>query len=308
MGAKIWVPLALSLVLGLGAALLAGKMLKAPHAAHSASETAVAVAARDIDPGTELSAADLTTINYPAKGVPADAVTDPGQLVGRVTVASMLKGQLASQKMLAAAGMPAGLQALVPPGMRAITLEINEFSGLGGMLTPGQHVDVIANIGMGAGDDRIHDTGVRTIVQDLQVLAVGRQLGAPSAAGGPTPMPNSATVLVTPKQAQAIQLVSQGARPWLVLRGYHDVKSIDPGVTSLMEMRGLTRAPAKLVADQQPALPAATQPAVAIEEPAQPRERVMTFIFGDKEQRFTVPAEKASDDSQVTKINLESND
>lgn len=298
MGAKIWVPLALSVVLGLGAAFLAARVLRTPHGA-TMEAAAIVVAARDIDPGTELTAEDLTTIKYPARSVPPEAVRDPHTLVGRVTLAPILKGQLASDRLLVAAGTPAGLQSLVPPGMRAITLEVNEFSGVGGMLLPGERVDVIANVR----NEETKELAARTIVQDLQVLAVGRTLGASQDKNNPNAqaVANNATLLVTPKQAQAIQLVSQGARPWLVLRGYHDGKTVNPGTTEMAELRGETpRLPAARVA-------ATTRPAsdeslpVAAVRPITPADstrsnevrpvRTVRFIFGGVEQKQTFVVE-----------------
>jgi pilus assembly protein CpaB len=57
-----------------------------------------------------------------------------------------IKGQPVVAAILAPEGAAAGLQALVPRGMRAITIEVNEFSGVAGLLTPGCRVDVIATI------------------------------------------------------------------------------------------------------------------------------------------------------------------
>lgn len=307
MGAKIWVPLAVSVVLGLAAAMLTARVLHTPRGSVATDASAVVVAARDIDPGTELSAEDLTTIKYPARAVPPEAVRDPQALVGRVTASPIFKGQLACDRLLVSAGTPAGLQSLVPPGMRAITLEVNEFSGVGGMLVPGEHVDVIANIR----NEETKELAARTVVQDLQVLAVGRTLGAAQDKNNPNgaAIANNATLLVTPKQAQAIQLASQGARPWLVLRGYHDSKSVTLGTTELAELRGeapgsvlakLLAAIAHSAASHAPTQVATTQPsvqpsivqAVEVRKTAEVRPvRVVRFIFGGVEQKQTFPVE-----------------
>lgn len=308
MGAKIWVPLVLSVVLGLGAALVAGRMLSAPHGNKSGGAVTVVVAAHDVDAGTELSPADLTTLKYPPKEVPAGAFTDPNQLAHRVTVAPLLKGQLAMETLLAPAGMPPGLESLVPPGMRAVTLEVNEFSGLAGMICPGEQVDVIANLR----DEATRETSSRTIVQDIRVLAVGRALGkAVGANGAPAPASNSVTLLVTPKQAQTIQLASQSCRPWLALRGFHDQKQIDPGSTSMAELRGdsddLPAAP-KLFETSTPApVPApATQPAAPVASAAKPvdppPQRTVRLILGTEEQRLSFRADSEPDASQVTTL------
>jgi pilus assembly protein CpaB len=267
----------------------------------------VFVAARDIDAGTELTTADLTTIKYPVKEVPAEAFTDAGQVMNRVAIARLVKGQLATEKLLASKDSPAGLQALVPAGMRAFTMEVNEFSGLAGLLVPGSRVDVIAMLR----DDRIKEAAARTIVQDIQVLAVGRQLGnaaTVNANGGTvSPVPTSVTLLATPKQAQALQLASQGSRPWLVLRGFKDQKAVNPGITSQAELRGddddFMKALAAFVSPTpgtpttvqptvlEPTITPTTQPAPQMVAEA-PSQRTVRLIQGNDEQRLTFPSER----------------
>lgn len=300
MQSKIWIPLVLSVVLGLGAAGVAMKALKAPHAVHVATDVGVLVAAHNIDPGTELLPTDLTTIRYPVKNVPAGAFTDINQVADHVAIAPMVKGQMATETLLASKDSPAGLQALVPSGMRAVTMEVSEFSGLAGLLVPGSRVDVIAMLR----DDRVKETAARTIVQDIRVLAVGRQLGnATSNPNGSTvpPIPTSVTLLATPKQAQALQLASQGGRPWLVLRGFKDNKSVNPGTTSQAELRGddddFMRSLASLIAPEAPVAAASHGTPSATTQPVQEAvaelhpQRTVRLILGNDEQRLSFPAE-----------------
>jgi Flp pilus assembly protein CpaB len=123
--------------------------------------------------------------------------------------------------------------------MRAITLEVNEFSGVAGLLTPGCHVDVIATINEGG----THGQQVaKTIVQNVKVMAVGQKT---SVAGNEPPMPNemfkSVTVLATLGDAEAIELACSTGRPRLVLRGGRDQEiAASTGIT-LGELRGSGR-------------------------------------------------------------------
>src|SRR5207237_3728643 len=96
--------------------------------------------------------------------------------------------------------------------MRAITLEVSEFSSVGGMLTPGCHVDVISIVH----DEKAGQNVARTILQNIKVEAVGRSLTAtPPPADGqqqqgqqPQGAPNNVTLLCTPKQAQVLELAT----------------------------------------------------------------------------------------------------
>lgn len=310
MRSKIWIPLVLSVVLGLGAALVAMRTLRAPHVARVVTDVGVLVAAHDIDAGTEVLPADMTTVRYPVKDVPPEAFTDMNQVANHVAIAPMVKGQMAIDRLLASKDSPAGLQALVPPGMRAITLEVNEFSGVAGLLTPGARVDIIALLR----DERNKENGTRTIVQDLKVLACGRQLGAavanPNGAAQP-PMPQSVTLLATPKQAQALGLASVGGRPWLALRGYKDSKQVNPGTTSLAELRGddeeFARSLASMIAPptgpSASAGSATTQPVQAVAD-YRP-QRTVRLILGDQEQRLSFPSEPRFEEPQFGKTELE---
>jgi pilus assembly protein CpaB len=311
MQSKIWIPLIFSVLLGLGAAFVAMRTLKNPHPVHIATDVGVLVAAHDIDAGTEVTPADLSIVRYPIKDVPSEAFTDMNQIANRVAVVPLVKGQLAIERLLATKDSPAGLQALVPPGMRAVTMEVNEFSGLAGLLVPGSRVDIIAMLR----DERTKDASARTIVQNIRVLACGRQLGGTPVANANgssvPPIPNNVTLLATPKQAQALQLASQGGRPWLVLRGYKDDKAVNPGITSQAELRGdddeFVKSLASLIAPHPSALvvptvvPSAAAPAT---QPVQEAvvdlhpQRTVRLILGTEEQRLTFPSEPRFEEPQ----------
>jgi pilus assembly protein CpaB len=300
MRSKIWIPLALSIFLGLGAAVLAMRSMHKPQAAPPPTDIGVLSAARDIDPGTELTAADLVPLKYPVDNVPPEACTNPQSLSNRITIAPLIKGQIVTERFMAPQNYPAGLQSLITPGMRAITIEVSEFSGVAGLITPGVHIDLIANVR----DDRVHETGSRMIVQDLRVLAVGRSLGSaaasntPGSANTPPPPPaNSVTVLATPMQAQAISLAAQGGRPWLALRGFKDYKHVETGITRPSDLRGenddIGSYLASLLGGAPTAAAPTTQPTAATTQPATfakaelPQGRVVRIINGTEETKAT---------------------
>src|SRR5690606_33654717 len=115
--------------------------------------------------------------------------------------------------------MEAGLQALIPEGMRAITIEVNEFSGLAGMIRPGAIVDVMSTL-QGSGEDAM----ARTIVQGVRVTAVGQRVSALEEQDEEAGPARSVTLLVTPEQAEKIELAAVTSRPRLVLRSPADTE------------------------------------------------------------------------------------
>jgi pilus assembly protein CpaB len=238
MNMKTVIPLGLALVLGLVAAFLvrnvmAHRNLPLPS---NANTVAVVVAKADVDPGKSLDKEDLAIARVPAEFAPSHVFSDPNQLVGRVVIAPLTRGQTIMESLLAAAGTGSGLQALIPPGMRAVTIEVNEFTGVGGMLEPGCRVDLVSTLN----DPKTHESMAKTILQYVQILAIGRSTTPPHPVEGqPLPPPtNNITLLVTPKQAQTLELACSSARPWLILRYGRDGQELQLDGTGLSSLRG----------------------------------------------------------------------
>jgi Flp pilus assembly protein CpaB len=224
----------------------------------------------------------------------------------------LFKGQPVMDNLLAAKGAGSGLQALVPRGMRAITVEVNETSGLAGMILPGCRVDVVSTLS-GATKDQ---TLACTIVQDVLVQAVGQRL-----TGGRLPEEKDAvplrtvTLIATPRDAEAIELASSTGRTRLVLRGHNDrALSDSPGI-SFVELRGGENETRTIIVPMNPIVPvAATQPVAvpqtqpspdpfAEEEP--PPRRTVTLIRGGtrSEVVFHLPRVETPPDRAITSTN-----
>src|SRR5947208_3079639 len=173
MNWKTWAPLAFAIVLGLIAAKVGHDVVTRSHGpdVQNAKLTKVVVAKVDVTIGAALKESDLTLGPLPIGTVPAGAFTNPADVVGRVVLTPLVKGQTILDTLLAAAGSASGLTAIIPEGMRAITIEVNEFSGLACLLVPGCRVDVVATLNA---EEQSHTTA-RTVAENLKVIAVGRR-------------------------------------------------------------------------------------------------------------------------------------
>lgn len=193
----------------------------------------VVIADRTMDPGYQITARDVTVFEMPRSAAPESRFGKPEDLVGRTLVAPVVKGQAMFENLLAPPGVPAGLEALVPKGMRAVTIEVSESSGMVGLIRPGSRVDVIATVRKG-------DQGVaRTIVQNVKVSAVGQKLSRDAnGKEDPTNPTRTVTLVVTPKHAEAIELAGTQGRPRLALRGPQDTESTSDNGVSDAELRG----------------------------------------------------------------------
>ena len=310
MKVKQWIPIVLALVLGLAAMKLThDRMNRAQAPASGANFAERVIASHDIAPGQQLAPGDLALGKVAADSIPAGAFNAVADLKDRVAVTGIVKGQPVLETLLAPAGAGAGVQALIPPGMRAITIQVNEFSGVAGLLTPGCKVDIISTV---TGGDEKNGSVARTIVQNVEVRAVGRQIVPPTAGdkadaannGQPAPPPTNVTLLVTPEQAEQVQLASVGGKPWLSLRNATDAAAVDSAGTSMADLRGdRTKKGTDAVTTPPPAVkPAVVDPfAEAVKtasahkgSDADLKTRTVTIIRGTKEQTLQMAVDADS--------------
>lgn len=308
MNTKTWIPLACAIALGLVAAFVAQRSMRNKAAASTQQTVQIAVAKADIPPGTALTAEDIITAPIPGKTAPAQSFTNPGELVGRVTASPMLPGQPFQPSLLAAQGAPAGLAALVPTGMRAVTIDVTESGAMAGLLAPGSRVDIVAtNINR----EHPEKTATHTFVQNLAVVAVGQRLGTPKAEGDKDiPIYRTVTLLATPRQSEALDLALSMTRVRLVLRATGDLAEIaDDGVdaaevchldstvkddVTASQVNPQVLAPSAIAAaTTQPATPPkpTEKPSIfsSAARPAPIPTRIVTLILGSDERQFTFP-------------------
>lgn len=175
----------------------------------------VVVAATDIPLGTTIGAEHLRTAMWPADGLPAGAFTDPTGIVGWVARTSLVRNEPLLADELANPAARGVLPLIIPPGMRAASVRVNEVSGIAGFITPGSKVDVITVM------DGSKNEGKEafTLLEDLEVLAIAQTMDHKDTK--PT-IVNTVTLLVTPPQAERLTLASSEGSLQLALRNYQD--------------------------------------------------------------------------------------
>ena len=174
MKLKTVLPALLAVLLGGAAAFLVrNSMMKRPptQTVIAAPRMVPAVTATgDLMAGQEIMGDNLTVTEVPSTNPPQDIISNPVELIGRVLSAPIVKGQTIHQSNLAPKGGAANLPSLVPAGMRAMTINVDEGNSLSGMLMPGCHVDVVATISAGK------ESVTRTLVSNVLIQAVGQRL------------------------------------------------------------------------------------------------------------------------------------
>lgn len=239
MKAKALIPLVLALILGVLTFVIGRRVLnKQAVAALPQAGARVLVAGAALPAGHQLTAADVQFAETPIESISATMFSDAKALEGRILTSPVEAGQILRQSLLAPEGTSSALQSKVPAGMRAVTISVNEFSGLAGLISPGVKVDLVATLN----DNVSGETFAKTIVQNVVVSAVGQEMEAGAA---PKNDPRSSqrasktvTLLVTPTQAAAIDLAFSKSKPRLVLRSSDDDATVvDQGVT-MAELSG----------------------------------------------------------------------
>jgi pilus assembly protein CpaB len=189
----------------------------------------VVVAAQDIPEGHVIDKIALTTGQWPVQTLPAGAFSSVDSVVGRVTRVAVFQGEPIVPGRLAPAGTTGGLEIKIAPGKRAMSVKINDVAGISGLIQPNSRVDVLVNIR----DDRsAKETQVaKLFMENMRVLSVGQQVtrgddGKPINA-------TTATLEVTPEEAERLAIAMGQGSIALVLRGYGDPDSIKTkGATS----------------------------------------------------------------------------
>lgn len=254
----------IAVVCAAGAALLTvvylkGAQPKAPAAPQEVATVPIPVPVAPLAAGTRITTDQLTTKQIPREAVPADAVTKPDELYGQVLALDTPAGEPIARSKLAAFSPQAGLAFEVPAGLRAVTVAVDNISGVSGFLKLKDHVDVLATF------DTPQGSVTRTILQDVQVLGLGTESvmpqPAPSAQGGeakpaaagnggggeqppPTGVRPSATLAITPQQAQVLVLAATKGRLHLALRPKSDARMVAlPPTTNASVVGALLAAP-----------------------------------------------------------------
>jgi pilus assembly protein CpaB len=183
----------------------------------------VVMAANDIQVGTKLEAHDVHVVTLPQSAVPPGAFSGTSQVVGRGAILPVSKGEFILPSKLAAINAGAGLPSMIPQGMRAVSVRVNDVVSVAGFVQPGTHVDVLAT---GSGGNERQTT---TVLENVLVLAVGKSLDRnPLADAQIAPV---ITLAVSPDDAQKLALVSQEGRIQLSLRNPMDTKKGGIGAT-----------------------------------------------------------------------------
>jgi len=238
MNRRLLLILVAALIGGIGASYLVYRLVGSRLGPAAPPMADVVMAARDLAIGTLIGPADVTMGHWTGT-LPKGAVGKIEDALNRGAIANIYQGEPILLDRLAAAGAGGGLAAIIPAGMRASAVRVNEVVGLAGFVTPGMRVDVLAT-GIPPGGNANEGTRVTTLMQNIQVLSAGGNLQKDSE--GKPQVVQVVNLLVTPEQAEKLSLASNQAQIQLVLRNPTDTRITSPPGTRMSELFGTSGA------------------------------------------------------------------
>jgi len=240
-----------------------------PRASAGPTQISVVVAAKSMSIGTALTKDDVKVVAWPAASPVPGAIASVDEVVNRGLLTAVLQNEPITTNKLAASHEGSGLPPAIPPGMRAMSVKVNDVIGVAGFIAPGSRVDVVVTI------RRANDSMTSTVASNVEVLTAGtrrdqERRDKPATTETKPTDSTVVTLMVTPRDAERIALAQSEGQIMLALRNPLDKEStVSDGVrtTGLLSQADAAPtpvapkpAPAKRVAAKTPAPPTVEVP------------------------------------------------
>ncbi len=186
----------------------------------------ILVAAADLPAGLLLRDADLSWKSLPKANLPDGALREgtPGATVSGALLRHPLKaGGVLQATDLIRPDAPGFLAAALKPGMRAVSVPIDDVSGNAGLIQPGDYVDMILTQHLGRRGDldgaALRRVVSETVVEHARIIAVGSSFQRDTDAAKSS-RARTVTIEVSPRAAEAVTVAAQIGSLSLALRSF----------------------------------------------------------------------------------------
>lgn len=277
-------------MIGFAALVMAGfvslmvyRILNAAIASANTPQSTAVVAAFDLGAGSVITARDVKVVRFPGSDLPDGHFRTPDEVIGRGVISPMTRNEVVLTTKLAADKAGGGLPAMIPQGMRAVAVKVNDVISVAGFALPGTKVDVVLT-GNATKNNDPGDVSATTVLQNVQVLAAGQKLQT-NADGKPETV-QVITLLVNPEEAQKLALATQEGRIQLTLRNPLDAEANSVSVLRNASLYGAPPAPrAATPRPRVPALVAKTIPTYSVETIKGNKRATTTFSESGTESK-----------------------
>ena len=264
--------------------------------------TQVVVAAKILPMGSRIIKEDIQLAAWPKANPLQGSFADPTLVEGRALMVPVQVNEPILESKLAPKEGGAGLMAIIPEGMRALSIQVNSIIGVGGFVVPGSRVDLILTAvpPEGVKGAKGQETGSKIILENLEVLAAGQNVqkdvdGKPQAV-------QDVTLLLTPEQTERVALATGDGRIQLALRNPLDKEAVGPPLVVRSTLYEDANAEASLKDTQKPKPAGQAQARVPVRKPIpvvepppappKPQSFVVELIQGSKRDTQTFEQKK----------------
>lgn len=276
----------LALAFGAVVSLLVYRSLQGRGSSSNEPGSDVIVAADDIQVGARIEDHDIRVAHFPSSGLPSGNYNKKSQVLGRGVIIPIAKGEFILPSKLAPENAGSGLPSLIPPGMRAVSVRVNEVVSVAGFVGPGTRVDVLLT-GTPNGSTESQTT---TVLQNVAVIASGHTLER-NASGEAQNTP-VITLLASPEDAERLTLAQSEGKIQLSLRNPLDT---DQDSVEAANAKGLYKGGTPQAAPPKPQIHAARQPKTEKPPPA-PSVLSVEVYQGDKKMDVVKFPEQGSEE------------
>lgn len=229
---RIGLALLAAVVISLGVTSVFYLRITRQEASNRAKNKRVIAAATALQPGTPITADNVTEIDWP-ENVPLEGLIEKKEdVTGHVLIYAVAVNEPVLKRDLAS-GTSFGLAAKIPDGMRATAVKTNEDMSVAGFIFPGSRVDVLVTL---RADNNNESTLTRTVLQNVQVLSTGAKMD-PDPNGKPENV-TVVTLLVTPEQSEKLALAENQGTLHFALRNGGDSATPETPTVDMTELKG----------------------------------------------------------------------
>jgi pilus assembly protein CpaB len=195
------------------------------------AQAAVLAASRDMPLGTLLTGSSVKSVKYPARDVPKGALLKTSDAVGHVLLFPISMNEPILASKVSAITSTEGVSSTIEQGFRAVSVPVTDATGVAGLIQPNSHVDVLFTR-----PGTMTEASTSIILQNVRVLSTGRSLATGAAADTKAPRSPVVTLVMSPQDAQKLELAKNEGKISLSLRNPLDTTTAGTGAPMTTEV------------------------------------------------------------------------
>jgi pilus assembly protein CpaB len=191
----------------------------------------IVVASHDLTIGSKLDQNSTKMTRWSVESKPPGAFTDPGSVMGQYTKTGFVENEpIVADRLFSGLKNAGVLPLLIPNGMRAMSVPVDEVSDISGFVLPHTHVDILVTVGSGGPTGGAYS---KIVLQNVEVLATAQDI---EKINDQPQVVHTITVLVTPQDAERLALASGQGGLRLAMRNYDDSKVVNTSGSNMEQM------------------------------------------------------------------------